>query len=331
MQRLYKYIYFLQIFDSKKILWYYYCIFKNNKNIMATNPQNDEDLIILTDDIQTDSSDEMVINLDWDDSSTDDDVILTFDDTDEESTDLTSDTNTTDQVMVLEDDPFSIISNDDSDEISNIKVASTQDSDDIDLDFGSLDLEDNSKSDKEEAIIDIPQEEDNKEEETLDFGSFDDTEEKIEVVTDENKEEVDMDMGFGSLDVDEKIETTWTVETLWEEEVKEEEVSFWMNSQEEVMEDISTNSSIWTMESILDDTIAKLTQRQEIIHSEEEKQVLVISHLEEEIKQLESEKSQAENKKLDLEAEDKKIKTNITQLDKMKAAAEIKPEVKNKK
>ena len=298
---------------------------------MATNPQNDEDLIILTDDIQTDSSDEMVINLDWDDSSTDDDVILTFDDTDEESTDLTSDTNTTDQVMVLEDDPFSIISNDDSDEISNIKVASTQDSDDIDLDFGSLDLEDNSKSDKEEAIIDIPQEEDNKEEETLDFGSFDDTEEKIEVVTDENKEEVDMDMGFGSLDVDEKIETTWTVETLWEEEVKEEEVSFWMNSQEEVMEDISTNSSIWTMESILDDTIAKLTQRQEIIHSEEEKQVLVISHLEEEIKQLESEKSQAENKKLDLEAEDKKIKTNITQLDKMKAAAEIKPEVKNKK
>jgi chromosome segregation ATPase len=85
------------------------------------------------------------------------------------------------------------------------------------------------------------------------------------------------------------------------------------------------------MESILNETISKLEKRQDAIHNEEEKQELAISHLEEEIKQLESEKKQAEDKKAELEAEDKKIKTNITQLDKMKAGAEVKPSPKAKK
>lgn len=296
---------------------------------MATTQQNDDDLIILTDDLQTESNDEMVINLDSEDKTADDDVILTFDDADE--TPVKEESNTTEEISIVEDDPFVITTEKSTQDTPVINLEENNKSNDLDLDFGSLDLWD-SEIKEEKIEVEAPVNEVTTQEDTLDFGSFDTTEtpeEKTDITSEEKTSEVDMDLNFGDLDT--QTPENNPEEALIEEKSVEETVSFAMEETTEVVKENDEDSNLGTMETILDETIAKLTKRQDAIHCEEEKQELAISHLEEEIKQLESEKSEAEKKKFDLEAEDKKIKINITQLDKMKAAAEVKPTLKAKK
>jgi hypothetical protein len=107
---------------------------------MATT-QQDDDLIILTDDVQTESSDEMVINLDSEDKTADDDVILTFDDADETPvSELKEENNTTEEISIVEEDPFVITEEPSIQDAPVINLEEDNKSDDMDLDFGTLDL-----------------------------------------------------------------------------------------------------------------------------------------------------------------------------------------------
>jgi len=293
---------------------------------MGTTQQNDDDLIILTDDVQTESNDEMVINLDSEDKPTEDDVILTFDDAEEVSQDKKS---PTDEITLVDEDPFVMTEEINTSESTVMKSEEGTTSNNIDLDFGSLNLGENQEIETKEDTF---KNQESSTEDTFDFGLLNTEETNSEILKEVIPQEtsnIDMDLSFWNLE--EKTQEVLSEKENIEEVIPDDNISFGTETEEQSEEVISTESTIWTMESILDDTIAKLSKRQDVIHTEEEKQVLAISHLEEEIKQLESEKSEAEDKKTELEAEDKKIKTNITQLDKMKSAAEVKPTPKAKK
>jgi hypothetical protein len=111
---------------------------------MGTTQQNDDDLIILTDDVQADSNDEMVINLDSEDKSTDDDVILTFDEADETSVTneaKVEETKDTEEITLVDEDPFVITEESTPEESPIVELDSENKSEDMDLDFGSLDLD----------------------------------------------------------------------------------------------------------------------------------------------------------------------------------------------
>lgn len=294
---------------------------------MATTTQNDDDLIILTDEVQSDSSDEMVINLDSDDTETDEDIILTFDDwEDDTKEDNKIETIDSDNVILLNEDSF-IINEEESKDNKPLDDLSN----DMNIDFGSINLEDEVKWEDEKDSITFA---DNKDDINFDLWSFAETEnleenninETVETLWEKTSNtESDIDLNLWNLDFSNtqsnSEETLINNEETKEDNKKESTITFEDDSITQEPETIESN--IWTMESILDETIAKLSKRQDAIHFQEEEQVLAISHLEEEIKQLESEKKEAESKKSELSSEDKKIKTNITQLEKMKTATEV--------
>jgi hypothetical protein len=175
---------------------------------MAGTTQED-DLIILTEDIQTESP-EMVINLDDDkDLSTEDDLVLTFDEP-EAQNDIKEEI-----TLESEEDPFQITEIEESKEESllvNLDSVDTpleetlvsEDTNNVDLDFGdlTLDTEEVSEIKTDEKVSDIIIEEDNSD--LLDFTSM--TEEITEVKEEEKKPEI--------LTEDSELNVNFTEETV---------------------------------------------------------------------------------------------------------------------
>jgi hypothetical protein len=209
---------------------------------MATTQENNEDLIILTDDALVESNDEMVIDLDTEDISMNDDVILTFDDSNETPTTKVKEETSivNNEVTLIEEDPFVITEEISIEDSPVINLTEHKVSYDMDLDFGSLDLGSSEESNNEEVVIEATKTEEKKDEDTLDFSSLDSLEEETVVIKEETVE-LDMDIGFGDLDTsNEEIKQ----EAQLGEETKEETVSFGMDEVEKVTDIIPTVSSI---------------------------------------------------------------------------------------
>lgn len=254
---------------------------------MADTKQNQDDLIILSEDVQTDSS-EMVINLDEEEKSSDD-MILSFDDEKEENSSTIS-TEPEKQDDQSSDDIFSF-------------DTPAEDEKNEDLTLESQDLI---------SVEDTQQDSD-------DFG--------FDLGSQWDEKEVELDLWESNDLVEDKTESTDFALT---DSATQQDDSFDLSSQGEsdtFSNDTDVQStvapSLWevgTMESILDEAILKLENRQDVIAQEEEKQSEHISALEERIKSLEEEKKLALEKKSDLEAESKQIKDNVSALEKMKKA-----------
>ncbi len=251
---------------------------------MADAKQNNDDLIILSDDVETDSSD-MVINLDEAEVK-EDDTILTFDEPEENTQ--------------SKDDSFTI---------------------DFDSDKKTSDIKTN------ESTI-------NADDLTLEDLTFPDTEDEPTLeTTPKDKTEPSVELNF----LDEKADTVDADNKKTQEKnTTEETMNFDTPTEKDVEKDntVVENTSdlnLGTMENILEDTIHKLEKRQEVIDSEEEKEMSNIDTLNEKIKKLEDEKLDAETRKTELEKEENQIKTNITQLTKMKSSTAQKTVTKSKK
>lgn len=289
VQKLYEFSLFLQIFDSKKILWYHLNIFKTKKLFMwATTQTHDDDLIILSDDTSTEAvTEEMIISEDLQNTSND---VISFDA--EETSENSEFTNTSDETILSFDEEWS-----DEDNKNN----------DVELNF-DLDAPESEKTlDLEEPIMELDSTE---ETETL---------EVTEESTDEPETNND-DLMLGGLDLESAGDNTDEEKHDLLSEKEEEDNGFDLTDEvvEESVSDLDLTEEVPSMEDILSQTIAKLTERQEHVLGEEEKENSHISKLEDQIKALEEEKLAAENTKKDLQAESKQISANITKLEKMK-------------
>jgi predicted ribosome quality control (RQC) complex YloA/Tae2 family protein len=142
-------------------------------------------------------------------------------------------------------------------------------------------------------------------------------------VTEESTDEPETnndDLMLGGLDLESADDNTDEEKHDLLSEKEEEDNGFDLTDEvvEESVSDLDLTEEVPSMEDILSQTIAKLTERQEHVLGEEEKENSHISKLEDQIKALEEEKLAAENTKKDLQAESKQISANITKLEKMK-------------
>ncbi len=273
---------------------------------MADTKQNQDDLIILSDDVQTDDS-EMVINLD-DEEKSSDDMVLTFDEEDNSNDSNKEDTltqTTWENNQSDTDDIFSfdtpqeetveqndIVLNETPQVISN-EVSENDD----DFNFDLSDHEDESTQQEKTLNLQDPA-----------VGVLDDSNEDVLSLDMETSDDVRLE--------DESLDLSQAVEA---------------QPHENPALDTSNPTpmaSVGTMESILDETILKLENRQDVIASQEEKESEHIETLEERIAALEKEKQNALDKKAELEKENKQIKENITALEKMKKADDVKKSTK---
>ena len=278
VQKLYEFSYFFQIFDSKKILWYHLNIFKTKKIFMWATTQTHDDDLIILSD---DTSAQPVTEemiISEDLQNTSDDVISFNDDASLDTSDFHNNSDET------------ILSFDDED--TSVEVQSDSD---VELNF-ELDSQDEEKS------LDL--------EETLEEPSLD--------LTETEETSSDEDLMLGGLDLEDEDETKEKHDLLSEKE--EEETGFDLTDEvvEESVSEFDLEDEVPSMEDILSQTISKLTERNNHVLAEEEKENSHISSLEEKIKELETEKMEAENAKKDLQDESKQISANITKLEKMK-------------
>lgn len=159
---------------------------------------------------------------------------------------------------------------------------------DFSFDFNESKIEETSNITLEETKVEL---EDTKKEETLSF--IDDVK-----VTEEN-DEVNQTVDF-------------LTPSIWEiEEVKEE--SF--------LPTIETD--LWDVNTILDQTIAKLTSRKDVISTQKSSKSSKITDLEAQIKKLQEEVSIYTSEIEDLDIELRKIDKNISAIEKMKSDTEI--------
>lgn len=154
----------------------------------------------------------------------------------------------------------------------------------------------------DESIIDLNDlsenkgSEEKKEDNSLDF-LFDTKEET------KNSEDFDLSLDLGGV---EEVKEEGSKDDLWD-------FSFGTPST-----DIA---SVWTLDSILDETISKLDARQQVIAKAIEEKDALIKEIEVKIADLKADKKESEDAKSGLTQENEKIEANKKELEKMKLAA----------
>jgi len=277
--------------------------------MVVKDKNKDEELLILSDD--TDSSDEFNFDPKIEESNSDDslDGIITFDDVEsvEPKKEESKSDNSDSSDFILADDTMSF-------DIDDVKSEDKKEDDLIikeddhlwnDLSF---DIEED-KSDENDLVITDSQDI-KKDEDSLVFWEW---------LVDDNLSDntkVDSDLTNEETDLSEKLEkdnssddlTSW----LLVEDDKED------NNSLENLETENEVNSVWTMEDILVDTIAKFEKREEVIDSDISSREDHISKLKEEIKDLESQVENENSEVEKLNTEKQAITKNIKSLERMK-------------
>ena len=271
---------------------------------MADTKQNQDDLIILSDDVQTDDS-EMVINLDEEEKSWDD-MVLTFDEEETNSQESKEEEILTESTWYNQEDK--------TDDIFSFDTPKEESKQEVEI------LEETPKVESQNT------QEDWNDDFNFDLGesesSHDDNEKEEENIVLEESDDSNISV-WNDLDLTGGDETTQ----------EDFDLSSDVEAQPHENPNLDTSNptpmaSVGTMESILDETILKLENRQDVIATQEEKETEHIETLEERIAALEKEKQNALDKKAELEKENKNIKENITALEKMKKTDDVKKSTK---
>lgn len=171
------------------------------------------------------------------------------------------------------------------------------------------------------------------------------SQEKVEEI---QTPEVNFDFSFDSdnsqtSDSSSDLEISWVTESidLWTNEIPKtdlvsDEFSFW-EVQEEVSSslqntnddffsqtsNVSSSEDLWDTNTILDQTIAKLTSRKDIIKSKKDEKSQSVKSLQEQIKELESQVANLNEEITWLDLESKKIEKNISWIEKMKLDTDL--------